>query len=81
MYSSVEKDNLKAKRLVKRKDNIKLSMNEINKELDLLNFEISKLGRELSKVNLELKKVCQHEWIREHVLYSDLYCKKCGVWK
>tara|TARA_A100001201_G_C4035751_1_gene185125 strand:- start:108 stop:353 length:246 start_codon:yes stop_codon:yes gene_type:complete len=81
MYSSVKEDNLKAKELVKMKREIKLSMKEINKEKDLLNFEISKLGKELAKINQDLKKVCQHEWTREPVPYSDLYCSKCGVWK
>lgn len=81
MYSSVKEDNLKAKELVKMKREIKASMNKINKEKDLLNFEISKLGKELAKINQGLKKVCQHEWTREPVPYSDLYCNKCGVWK
>tara|TARA_B100000927_G_scaffold287723_1_gene281073 strand:+ start:1272 stop:1517 length:246 start_codon:yes stop_codon:yes gene_type:complete len=81
MYSNVAEDNLKAKDLVKIKGEIKLSMDKIHKEIDLLNSEISKLGRKLAKINLELKKVCQHEWTRESVPYSDLYCNKCGVWK
>tara|TARA_Y100000996_G_scaffold387409_1_gene346186 strand:- start:2728 stop:2973 length:246 start_codon:yes stop_codon:yes gene_type:complete len=81
MYSSVKEDNLRASELVAMKEEIKLAMAELDKERDYINSKFAKLGKKLSKINFELKTVCEHEWTREPHLYSELYCKKCGVWK
>lgn len=41
-------------------------------------ISLEKQERTLTK---ELSLLCDHEWVREAVLYAELYCKHCHVFK
>jgi uncharacterized coiled-coil DUF342 family protein len=78
-------DNLeldeKAQNLVDSKKKLKNEVFGLLKESKELNNKVAKLRKRISKIDNELKGICEHEWIREPQLYSDLYCKRCGVWR
>jgi uncharacterized coiled-coil DUF342 family protein len=78
-------DNLeldeKAQNLVDSRKKIKSEVSVLLEESTELNNKVNKLRKIISNINNELKGICKHEWIREPQLYSDLYCKKCGIWR
>jgi prophage tail gpP-like protein len=39
------------------------------------------LDQQERTVKKELALLCEHEWMREAVLYAELYCKHCHVFK
>ena len=39
------------------------------------------IRKEINSLNNKLYKLCNHNWVREPHLYSELYCSICNVWK
>jgi hypothetical protein len=81
MHSKNENNKLEIKELVKVKVDLKQEIKVLFNDKSNLELKIMKLRKKVVKLDIKLKGLCNHEWIREPQLYSELYCKLCGVYK
>ena len=81
MNSNNENNKLEIKELVKVKVGLKQEIKVLFNDKSNLDSKIMKLRKSVVKLDIKLKGLCNHEWIREPQLYSELYCKMCGVYK
>jgi len=71
----------KAKNLIYSRKKLEGDISELLRDSKALDNQVMNIRKRISKIDKELKDICEHEWIREPYLYSDLYCKKCGIWR
>jgi len=81
MHSNNKNNKLEIKELVKVKVDLKQEIKVLFNDKSNLDSKISKLRKSVVELDIKLKGLCNHEWIREPQLYSELYCKMCGVYK
>jgi|3_EtaG_2_1085321.scaffolds.fasta_scaffold00186_10 nitrate/TMAO reductase-like tetraheme cytochrome c subunit len=51
---------------------------QLESEYNEMRVSLEKQERDFKR---ELSLLCEHEWMREAVMYSELYCKHCHVFK
>jgi len=81
IYSKDSNLNDKAKHLIRNRKTLQKELSDLQNEKKSLDFKIMEFRKKIAKLESDLKNVCEHDWIRDNYLYSDLYCKKCGVWR
>jgi len=56
-------------------------VDELHMERKNIDYKSMDIHKRMKIVEDKLRKMCEHNWIREPVQYSELYCSICGVFK
>jgi len=61
--------------------NLSKRVDELHIDRKKIDYKIIDTYKKIRIVGDKLRKMCEHNWVRESALYSELYCSICGVFK
>ncbi len=67
--------------VMKSHENLSKRVDGLHIERKEIDYKIRDFHKKIRIVETKLMEMCEHNWIREPVIYSELYCSICGVFK